>query len=169
MLIRTSDAMPSGQFSGVNYSTGCAGRTANWPAQDHWQHTRTSFFLCRADTSLTMSTLMTVSLAEAYVDALPHSKTLTQTAPYDFIGNTTVKGIIDSAMAWWFSNDFTQPACVDQGGVASGACPCGTPGMWNTNWSVVHNPHSLIDPVSQSRFTGLIMYSFLSLRLEQWP
>jgi hypothetical protein len=39
---------------------------------------------------------------------------------------------ISSAMDYWFSRDFTVAACLDQGG--TDACPCDTPGFWNTNW-----------------------------------
>ena len=39
---------------------------------------------------------------------------------------------ISIAMDFWFSHDFTLPDCLDQGGTS--ACPCGTPGFWNTNW-----------------------------------
>jgi len=41
-------------------------------------------------------------------------------------------GAISSAMNFWFSRDFTLPGCLDKGGTS--ACPCGTPGFWNTNW-----------------------------------
>jgi hypothetical protein len=39
-----------------------------------------------------------------------------------------------SALNYWFDNDFTQSDCVDDGGIAKGNCPCGTPGLWNKNW-----------------------------------
>ena len=35
-------------------------------------------------------------------------------------------------MGFWFANDFAIPACLDSGG--EDACPCDTPGLWNTNW-----------------------------------
>ena len=47
----------------------------------------------------------------------------------------TVNGIrpwIALAMDSWFADDFTNPACLDFGGDSE--CPCGTPGLWNTNW-----------------------------------
>jgi hypothetical protein len=47
----------------------------------------------------------------------------------------------------WFSRDYTQDACLDQGGLTNSTCPCGTPGLWNTNWfaQVIKNsppPHA---------------------------
>lgn len=49
-----------------------------------------------------------------------------------FVQSTQVRSAISSAMGFWFSNDFANPSCLDSGGDA--ACPCGTPGLWNTNW-----------------------------------
>lgn len=46
--------------------------------------------------------------------------------------NSELRSAISLAMGFWFENDFTDPACLDQGGDA--ACPCGTPGFWNENW-----------------------------------
>lgn len=41
---------------------------------------------------------------------------------------------INLALNWWFDRDFTEPDCVNGGGQGHLNCPCGTPGMWNTNW-----------------------------------
>ncbi|KAI8972037.1 chondroitin AC/alginate lyase [Mycotypha africana] len=41
---------------------------------------------------------------------------------------------IQKAMDYWFDNNYTPDACLDQGGQPNGECPCGTPGFWNTNW-----------------------------------
>ena len=49
-----------------------------------------------------------------------------------YAGNTALASAISSSMNFWFSRDFTVPACLDQGNTS--ACPCGTPGLWNTNW-----------------------------------
>ena len=49
-----------------------------------------------------------------------------------YAGNPDLAGAISSAMDFWFSRDFTVPGCLDQGGTST--CPCGTPGLWNTNW-----------------------------------
>jgi hypothetical protein len=48
------------------------------------------------------------------------------------VKNQTIFTALSRAMTFWFSQDFTNPACVDEGGTS--ACPCGTPGLWNTNW-----------------------------------
>ncbi|KAG9035110.1 hypothetical protein FRB95_011977 [Tulasnella sp. JGI-2019a] len=116
------DSKGDGTYSGVDYTTGCAGRTANWPAEIHW--------------------INTVSLASAYIDAYAHNASLTGAAPYDFAWNATVKDVIDSAMGHWFDNDFTDLDCLDKGGVAGHNCPCGTPGLWNPNWfsNVIYIP-----------------------------
>lgn len=49
-----------------------------------------------------------------------------------FVGNSTLRAAISSAMLFWFDNDFTDPSCLDYGG--TDLCPCSTPGLWNTNW-----------------------------------
>ena len=46
--------------------------------------------------------------------------------------SVTVLDAISRAMDYWFANDFTDAACLASGG--GGGCPCGTPGLWNTNW-----------------------------------
>jgi hypothetical protein len=38
------------------------------------------------------------------------------------------------ALNYWFDNDYVSLDCVENGGVASKKCPCGTPGLWNKNW-----------------------------------
>jgi len=49
-----------------------------------------------------------------------------------YVKDPGLRANISLAMGYWFANDFTNPACLDSGGTAS--CPCGTPGLWNTNW-----------------------------------
>ena len=49
-----------------------------------------------------------------------------------FVNSSTLFDAISRAMDYWFMNDFTVLGCLDSGGLA--ACPCGTPGFWNTNW-----------------------------------
>lgn len=51
-------------------------------------------------------------------------------APYT--NNPELLASTSLAMDYWFSNDFTNPACVDSGDTA--ACPCTEPGFWNSNW-----------------------------------
>jgi hypothetical protein len=53
-------------------------------------------------------------------------------AEKDYAGDPVLASAISSAMNFWFSRDFTVPGCLDQGNTR--ACPCGTPGLWNTNW-----------------------------------
>ncbi|KAG9018581.1 hypothetical protein FRB90_011303 [Tulasnella sp. 427] len=105
---------PAGQWPDVSYTTGCSAGRANWAAENHW--------------------LRILPLAAAYTDVLPHTAKLTENAPYNFVANGTVAGVLDSAMEYWFDNDFTADDCLYKGGVSSGTCPCGTPGLWNTNW-----------------------------------
>lgn len=49
-----------------------------------------------------------------------------------FVKSSSLRAKITLAMDYWFSNDFTNIACLDSGGLSS--CPCGTPGFWNPNW-----------------------------------
>ena len=49
-----------------------------------------------------------------------------------FVKNPDLFTGISSAMDYWFENDFTNPDCLDSAGTP--ACPCGTPGLYNTNW-----------------------------------
>ncbi|KAJ8502797.1 hypothetical protein ONZ45_g11431 [Pleurotus djamor] len=90
--------------SEINYLSGCPAQTAGWPAQDHWRRV--------------------IVLASAWHGGLAGTEAL--------VNNATVRDAVSRTMDFWFANDFTNPACVDQGGTA--ACPCDTPGFWNTNW-----------------------------------
>lgn len=49
-----------------------------------------------------------------------------------YVQSASLLSSISNAVNWWFQNDFTNPACLDSGGTSS--CPCGTAGLWNTNW-----------------------------------
>ncbi|EIW64697.1 galactose mutarotase-like protein [Trametes versicolor FP-101664 SS1] len=91
--------------SEVDYTTGCDARRANWPAEDHWSRL--------------------VTLAAAWHGGV-------QGASQEFTNSSSLLDSIHSAMDFWFANDFTNLACLDSGGTAT--CPCGTPGLWNTNW-----------------------------------
>ncbi|KAH9969052.1 polysaccharide lyase family 8 protein [Russula dissimulans] len=90
--------------SEINYATGCSAQRANWPASTHWNRI------------LTMS-------------AAWHGG---REGTEQYVGDSTLAAAISLAMNFWFSQDFTVPGCLDQGGTS--ACPCGTPGLWNTNW-----------------------------------
>ena len=54
------------------------------------------------------------------------------TGAEQWVQDPALLAAISSAMDFWFENDFQDPSCLDSGGDA--ACPCGTPGFWNTNW-----------------------------------
>ncbi|KAJ3511297.1 hypothetical protein NLJ89_g4185 [Agrocybe chaxingu] len=91
--------------SEINYTAGCNAQTASWPAQSHWSRINT--------------------LAAAWHGGLRNA--------LQYAGDAPVRTAISNAMNYWFSNDFSVPACLDSGGSAS--CPCTTPGFWNTNWA----------------------------------
>ncbi|KAI0361658.1 polysaccharide lyase family 8 protein [Trametes cingulata] len=99
-----STLQSNGQWPDVDYTTGCDAPTANWKAQTHWTRIQT--------------------LAAAWHGGLKNAD--------QFVQSGQVRSAISTAMGFWFSNDFTNPSCLDSGGDA--ACPCGTPGLWNTNW-----------------------------------
>jgi hypothetical protein len=48
--------------------------------------------------------------------------------------NTALLSKIQLAMDYWFSNDYESNDCIALGGLTNATCPCGTPGLWNTNW-----------------------------------
>jgi hypothetical protein len=53
-----------------------------------------------------------------------------------YVQDPALRANISLAMSYWFSNDFTNPACIDSGGTST--CPCGTPGLWNTVTIISH-------------------------------
>ncbi|KAI8060631.1 chondroitin AC/alginate lyase [Gilbertella persicaria] len=63
-------------------------------------------------------------LARALSFAVSYTKTLSDTMLQNSL----------SALDYWFENDFTEHDCIENGGVATKNCPCGTPGLWNKNW-----------------------------------
>jgi hypothetical protein len=71
------------------------------------------------------------------------------TGAEQYVGNPDLAGAISSAMDFWFSRDFTVPGCLDQGGTS--ACPCGTPGLWNTNWFSNVSYFEFTEPASRYR------------------
>ncbi|KZV71320.1 polysaccharide lyase family 8 protein [Peniophora sp. CONT] len=95
---------PDGRWSDVDYTTGCDAQAASWPAQKHWQRL--------------------VTLAAAWHGGLKNAAQWSK--------NATLHEGITLAMDSWFADDFTDPDCLDFGGESQ--CPCGTPGLWNTNW-----------------------------------
>ncbi|KAF8640729.1 hypothetical protein AX17_000381 [Amanita inopinata Kibby_2008] len=94
----------------VDYSTGCAARRANWPAQEHWQRL--------------LST--TVVMAGAWHGGIQGARQFTK--------DQALRDSISLGMDYWFSRDFSNPACLVSGGTAS--CPCTNLDntLWNTNW-----------------------------------
>ncbi|CEL56342.1 polysaccharide lyase family 8 [Rhizoctonia solani AG-1 IB] len=98
-----------GTWAEVNYATGCDAQRANWPAGvGHWNRI--------------------LAMAAAYHGA-PGAEEYTK--------NPELRGAISRAMEYWFANDFStigSGACMDGGGKVDDTCPCGTPGLWNTNW-----------------------------------
>ncbi|KAJ7149871.1 polysaccharide lyase family 8 protein [Mycena crocata] len=91
-------------WADVVYTAGCDAKPSSWPAQQHWVRTNT--------------------FASAWHGGFKNAANWT--------GDPTLRATISAAMAFWFDNDFTTPACLDSGGEET--CPCGTPGLWNTNW-----------------------------------
>ncbi|CUA73704.1 Chondroitinase-AC [Rhizoctonia solani] len=98
-----------GTWPDVNYATGCNAQRANWPAGLHWNRV--------------------LVLAAAYHGGVNGTE--------QDVGNPTIRGALSRSMGYWFANDFgtvANGACLDRGGVNGEQCPCGTPGLWNTNW-----------------------------------
>ncbi|KAH9918355.1 polysaccharide lyase family 8 protein [Epithele typhae] len=83
--------------SEVNYATGCDGRRANWPAEEHWVRIET--------------------LAAAWRGGVPGADA--------YVNSSTVLSTASRAMDFWFANDMPNLDCLYSGG--SGQCPCGTP------------------------------------------
>ncbi|KAJ7128143.1 polysaccharide lyase family 8 protein [Mycena crocata] len=106
----------SGQWPDVDYTSGCPAQRANWPAETHWSRIST--------------------LAGAWHGGLSGAA--------QYAGDSSLRASISLAMGYWFANDFTNPACLDSGGTAT--CPCGTPGLWNTNWfpNIIGTPQPVV-------------------------
>ncbi|OBZ87324.1 Chondroitinase-AC [Choanephora cucurbitarum] len=54
-----------------------------------------------------------------------------------YMMNTSDTVAFDAAMLalnYWINNDYNSTDCIRRGGNSKGNCPCGTPGLWNTNW-----------------------------------
>ncbi|CCO29184.1 hypothetical protein BN14_03188 [Rhizoctonia solani AG-1 IB] len=103
-----SNILDNGTWSDVNYATGCNAQRANWPANVHWTKI--------------------LAMAQAYSGA---------SGAEEYAKSTELRGVILRAMEYWFANDFStigNGACMDGGGLLDDLCPCGTPGLWNTNW-----------------------------------
>ncbi|OAA69683.1 polysaccharide lyase family 8 protein [Cordyceps fumosorosea ARSEF 2679] len=98
---------PDGTWADVNYLSGCPARRANWPIQEHWNR------------------IITLAAAWSGASLVAERKWANSTEAWDVISN---------GLDYWFKNDYKPPACMGNGGNATLGCPCGTPGLWNTNW-----------------------------------
>ncbi|ORX36761.1 chondroitin AC/alginate lyase [Kockovaella imperatae] len=94
-----------GTWPDVNYASGCTAQRANWPIQLHWDRL--------------------ITLAAAWTGLNP-------AIPSNWTHDTALLSATQKGMDWWFENDYNSTDCIGAGG--SGSCPCGTPGLWNTNW-----------------------------------
>ncbi|XWW94859.1 hypothetical protein V2A60_002808 [Cordyceps javanica] len=98
---------PDGTWPDVNYLSGCPARRANWPIQDHWNR------------------IITLAAAWSGTSLIADQKWTNDTKAWEAISN---------GLDYWFKNDYKPAACMGNGGNAALGCPCGTPGLWNTNW-----------------------------------
>ncbi|KAM3505998.1 hypothetical protein MY11210_007736 [Beauveria gryllotalpidicola] len=98
---------PDGTWADVNYLSGCAARRANWPIQEHWNR------------------IITLAAAWSGGSLVADPKWSNSTEAWEAISN---------GLDYWFKNDYEPAACLGDGGDAALGCPCGTPGLWNTNW-----------------------------------
>lgn len=122
---RLSTQNPDGSWPDVDYTTGCAARRANWPAQ-------VISTLCRSLSPINSSFYIQehwnrISIMSAvWHGGLPGGD--------QYVKDATLHDAISLAMDWWFVRDFTNPACLDSGGTAT--CPCSDTEthLWNTNW-----------------------------------
>ncbi|KDN46035.1 hypothetical protein RSAG8_04542, partial [Rhizoctonia solani AG-8 WAC10335] len=99
----------NGKWPDVNYATGCDAQRANWPAGIHWNRI--------------------LVLAAVYHGGVNGTE---QDAR-----SPAIRAALSRSMEYWFANDFgtvANGACLDRGGVSGEQCPCGTPGLWNSNW-----------------------------------
>lgn len=92
-----------------------------------------------------------------------------------FVKDPSLLSAISSGMDFWFENDYQDQACLDNGGNA--ACPCGTPGLWNTNWfSNVGSRYLLLTLQSKNQYyrssssqTSLLKHAFWSEQILRTP
>ncbi|KAJ7487640.1 polysaccharide lyase family 8 protein [Mycena galericulata] len=111
---------PDGQWPDLDYTTGCPAQRANWPAELHWNRIST--------------------MAAAWHGGLVGAE--------EYAQDPSLRASLSVAIGYWFSNDFTNVACLASGGDA--ACPCSTPGFWNTNWFSNILMHQVQELVSAS-------------------
>jgi len=101
----------------VDYTTGCAARRANWPAQEHWQRIRMFsfnpfFFFLRFNLA------NIVVMAGAWHGDVEGGE--------QYVKDAALQEAIFNAMGYWFGRDIgTNVACLNLGGTS--ACPCSNP------------------------------------------
>jgi len=49
------------------------------------------------------------------------------------VNDPAVLDALKRAMDYWFAHDYTNETRIAFGGLSQ--CPCGTPGLWNSNWN----------------------------------
>ncbi|KAL7973172.1 family 8 polysaccharide lyase, partial [Trichoderma sp. SZMC 28014] len=102
-----SSQKEDGTWSDVNYLSGCPAQRANWPIQEHWNR------------------LITLGAAWSGTNPAVSSS---------WAKDPKLLAAVQKGLDYWFSNDYTPADCMGDGGDATKGCPCGTPGLWNTNW-----------------------------------
>lgn len=144
-----SSLSPEGKWpeNEVDYTTGCAARRANWPAQLHWRRI--------------------VTMAAVWHDS-PSGMESTQ--------NKELKTAISIAMNYWFGRDFEGTACLDKGGTEDCPCENPNDWLWNTNWfpNVIRIPQLVgqsclllgTDNLSESQLTNCVR---IASRSYQYP
>lgn len=80
---------------------------ANWPIQQHWNRL--------------------ITFAAAWTGVNP-------AVPTNYTNSPILLDAVSRGLDYWFTNDFTSDDCIGLGGRDNATCPCGTPGLWNSNW-----------------------------------
>lgn len=130
-------------------------RRANWPAQDHWKRlaalagayyqsasrasrgsnaSNASSAASNGSDGSNVSTSSPSSSSSGLAARAPRAQTSTNATDST---NATAASLLDALSRgsdWWFARDFHEPDCLGYGGVQGRKCPCGTPGLWNSNW-----------------------------------
>ncbi|TYJ53350.1 hypothetical protein B9479_006010 [Cryptococcus floricola] len=96
-----------GVWDDVDYTSGCSAQRANWPIQFHWTR------------------LLTFAAAWSG---------LNPSVPQNYSNSPELLSAVQAGLDFWAANDYNSTDCIGHGGVANYSCPCGTPGLWNTNW-----------------------------------
>ena len=109
-----------GSWSDVNYASGCDSRKP--PVQyDGFVEASSAPGTFAAEAHLVRIT----GLGQAWSGLNPN-------APANYSQSPAVFSAATKALDWWIEHDYNNTACLQYGGTST--CPCGTPGLWNTNW-----------------------------------